>query len=117
MYNYVLFFGDNYIMILKTTHHPGDLMYAHVMVWLSYKICPWKAYKQRKGDFWNLNLEQLAVAKAEPNSETARDTVHTNAGKIRSKLEPRGDAGGLGREYVLRIPSVSWKATKWGVVI
>ena len=25
---------------------------------------------------------------------------------------PRGDAGGLSREYVLRIPSVSYKATK-----
>ena len=26
------------------------------------------------------------------------------------------DAGGLSREYVLRIPSVSKKATKWGGV-
>ena len=30
---------------------------------------------------------------------------------------PREDAGGLSREYVLRIPSVSLKATKWGAVI
>ena len=28
----------------------------------------------------------------------------------------REDAGGLSREYVLRIPSVSKKATKWGGV-
>ena len=28
----------------------------------------------------------------------------------------RGDAGGLSREYVLRNPSVSYKATKWGAV-
>ena len=32
-------------------------------------------------------------------------------------FNPRGDAGGLNREYVLRIPSVSQKATKWGAVI
>ena len=28
----------------------------------------------------------------------------------------REDAGGLSREYVLRIPSVSQKATNWGGV-
>ena len=33
------------------------------------------------------------------------------------KVAPRGDAGGLSREYVIRIPSVSYKATKWGAVI
>ena len=33
-----------------------------------------------------------------------------------SQLLPREDAGGLSREYVLRIPSVSLKATKWGIV-
>ena len=32
-------------------------------------------------------------------------------------LVPREDAGGLSREYVLRIPSVSKKATKWGDVL
>ena len=31
-------------------------------------------------------------------------------------LGPREDFGGLSREYVIRIPSVSLKATKWGGV-
>ena len=33
------------------------------------------------------------------------------------KVGSRGDAGGFSRAYILRIPSVSWKATKWGAVI
>ena len=41
--------------------------------------------------------------------------VNPNVGQ--TYTVPRGDAGGLSREYVLRIPSVSLKATKWGAVI
>ena len=32
------------------------------------------------------------------------------------KRVPREDVGGLSRQYVLRIPIVSWKATKWSGV-
>ena len=45
------------------------------------------------------------------------ETFSTSSLEPLNWIRPHGDAGGLNREYILRIPSVSKKATKWGAVL